>query len=560
MTGRVTPLPLRILAATGCFLLAALAFTLPGSDSRLPGAAQAQTEGQPEPLVVLEEDEPQTTYPFLARTMSEQRLSELLFDRLFVASTGGDLVSRVFADGWSARPPNLSLAVRPDLKFSNGAAATFSDIAFTLNDVYRRTDLGHPVGEWYGRVFGDSQQITPLNGSIRFLVSMPDDGSERYLATTILLSREALSRGGGKPDLESTKRQPVGTGPFYAARTIESFDDVLLQRNPNRPAAPQGEGELRPVNALRLLYDQDAARQKELMEGSRADVWVSPPPAVLPPFRNQSDLYGLRTYDLMQWWYVALDPKHAMLSDARVREALDLVVPRGQLVDKFGAESATQTSGPFLPGSAWAAADEQPTPEDKKRSAELMQAAGFQLVSGTWTKGGEGMSLRFGVQDDILDDYNDVVYGLVDAWESNGFRVRVRGIRAADWRDAIEAGKANEQFDIVLGRWNLDREEGVLELFATRSGKGRVVNLFGYSNPEVDVKVQEFYKETSGPKREALMQRLHRTLHDDRPYLFLWTLQVQSVYRRDRVSGFRPAPFYYFTGAEGLVWRGPPAK
>ena len=207
-----------------------------------------------------------------------------------------------------------------------------------------------------------------------------------------------------------------------------------------------------------------------------------------------------------------------------------------------------------------AAADEQPTPEDKKRSAELMQAAGFQLVSGTWTKGGEGMSLRFGVQDDILDDYNDVVYGLVDAWESNGFRVRVRGIRAADWRDAIEAGKANEQFDIVLGRWNLDREEGVLELFATRSGKGRVVNLFGYSNPEVDVKVQEFYKETSGPKREALMQRLHRTLHDDRPYLFLWTLQVQSVYRRDRVSGFRPAPFYYFTGAEGLVWRGPPAK
>ncbi len=130
-------------------LLAGMA-ALVGSWDRGSGDAVAQ---EPKTLVVLEEDEPQTTYPFLARTMSEQRLAELFFDRFFTQSTGGDIDSRVFEEGWAARPPNLSLAVKEGLKFSTGDPVTFSDISFTLNDVFRRGDIGHSVDGWYARMF-----------------------------------------------------------------------------------------------------------------------------------------------------------------------------------------------------------------------------------------------------------------------------------------------------------------------------------------------------------------------------------------------------------------------
>ncbi len=503
-------------------------------------------------LVVLEEDEPQTTYPFLARTMSESRLAELLFDRLFVLSSGGDVYSRVFEEGWSSKSPNLGVTVRSDLKFANGSQATFSDVTFTLNDVYRRSDAGHDLGGWYSKVFGDAQQITPMVGKVRFGVPMPDDGAERYLLTSVLLSREALGAS-GKPDIEATKRQPVGTGPYWAAEAIESFDDILLVRNEHRGKAPSGDK--LPVKSIRLQYDQDAARQRELMEGGRADVWVSPPPAVLPPFLNQGKRYGSRPYDLNQWWFVAVNHGNAHLGDTRVREALDLSLPRGQLVEKFGGESARPTSGPFLPGSAWEPGDAQPTAENRARAKQLMEEAGFELVGGTWSKGGDSVSLRFGVQGDINDDYNDVVYGMVDAWEDAGFNVRVRTIRSTDWRDSVEAGKAAEKYDLILGRWNIDREEGAIELFS-RSRKGqRVVNLFGYESEPVEGMTKSYYQETSGPKREATMQGLHRHLHDDRPYLFLWSLQVKSVYRKDRLSGFRTAPFYYFTDVERMSWK-----
>ncbi len=533
------------------FLLAALAVCV-AVPVLLSSLSVAEAEDV-RALVVLEEDEPQATYPFLARTMSESRLAELLFTRFFTTDVGGDLESSLFEPGWVARPPNLSLAVRDGLKFSDGSPVTFSDVSFTLNDVYRRADVGHSSGGWYSKIFGDAQQITPLHGSIRFQVSMPDDGAERYLMTSVLLSRKALAReDGGTVQLAASKRQPIGTGPFFAKNTIESFDDVVLHRNPHREVKVR-KGE--PIQALRLLYDQDAARQKELMEGGRADLWVSPPPAVLPPFRNENKRYGIRSYDLMQWWFMALNHAHPALADPLVREALDIAIPRKQLVEKFGGESARPTSGPFLPGSAWAPGDVEPTPEDRDRVIALMEQAGYSREGGRWVKGGEGFTLRLGVQSDIADDFSDVVYGFQDAWESLGFRVRVMNIRPSDWRNKVEAGQASESWDIILGRWNLDREEGVLSLFSSAQDGGRQVNLFKYTDEKVDSIVADFYKESSGPAREALMQKLHRQLHSDRPYLFLWTLQVQSVYRRDRVVGFRPSPFYYYTQVGKVAWK-----
>lgn len=540
---RLRPYRTATLIALACG--AALALTL------LPATPEVQAQDAPRELVVLEESEPQTTYPFQARTMAEQRLAELLFDRLFVQGSGGDVESKVIAEGWRARPPSLTFTLKEGLTFSDGTPVSFADVAFTVNEVYRREDVGVALAAWYARVFGDAQQITPLTGSVRFLVEMPEEGSEQYLLTTALLSQKALTASGAV-DFEQSRRQPVGTGPFHAASPIDNFDDVRLSRNTHRPVHDRvaSKDDREPIEALRLLYDQDAARQRELMEGSRADLWVNPPPAVLPTFRNQRDRYAIRAYDLNQWWYVAINPEHPVLGNPAVRKALDMAVPRDQLVAKFGAESATPTSGPFLPGSAWTPGDVSPTAHEPKEAATVLASAGL---------GDAKLEIRLGVQADLLDDYNDVVYGTIAGWEDLGFKVRVRGISPADWLAKVEGGDAADEYDALLGRWNLDREEAALELFRARTG-GRTTNLFGWNDEGVESLLKEFYGETSGPKREALMQKLHRLVREERPYLFLWTVQVQSVVRRDKVVGFRPSPFYYYTDIDRAAWKKAPPE
>ena len=289
--------------------------------------------------------------------------------------------------------------------------------------------------------------------------------------------------------------------------------------------------------------------------GRKADVWVAPPPSVVPEFANQPDLYRVMPYDLNQWWYVAVDTLDPRLSDPRVREALDLMVPRPQLTEKFGGSSATPLSGPFLPGSAWCAPDVPPTAQDPQRAAELLNAAGFVHEGGAWSKDGSALELVLGVQSDIYDDFGDVVYTLAEGWRDGHVEVEVRPILPAAWRQLVEAGRAAEQYDLILGRWNVDREESALDLFLARGAEQRSVNIFAFASESVDGSVRAFYDEASGPEREAIMRGLHQRLHDDRPYLFLWSLRVDSIYRQDRLAGVRPSRFYYFTGVDQWRWR-----
>jgi len=504
-------------------------------------------------LVILEEDEPQTPYAFWARTMSEQRLAELLFDRLFARSESGYFNTQVFADAGTARPPRLQLEIAEGLRFADGKPVSFADVAYSLNAVYRSCQTAPDVCNWYGMVFGEAHQITDRIGEIVYGVSMPAEEPEQYLTTTQLHARHSLDPAGeGQPDPYASSRTPVGTGPYWAAETIESFDDVRLRRNPHRAPVKADT-----IEALRLLYDQDAARQKELMLAHKADLWVAPPPAVLPEFSTQTDTFKVVPYELNQWWYVAVDTHDSLLSDPSVRRALDHLVPRGELMEKFGGTSATAISGPFMPGSAWCAPDTQPTREDRAAAERLLAQAGLTRQGPTWTRDGDPVSIVLGVQSDILDDYYDVAYGLADAWEDAGIRTKVRAIRPSDWREWVETGKASQQFDLILGRWSVDREEGALDLFVAHQGDGRTVNIMGYDSADVAGKVRAFYAETSGPEREAIMRSLHQRLHDDRPYLFLWSLRVNSVYRRDRLKGVRPARFYYYTTVDDWRWREP---
>ena len=506
-------------------------------------------------LVILEEDEPQTPYAFRARTMSEQRLAELLFDRLFVRSDSGYFDTAIFADAGTTRPPRLQLEVTDGLRFADGAPVSFADVAYSLNAVYRSCRTAPDVCGWYGMVFGEAHQITDRIGEILYGVSMPTEEPEQYLTTTALLARHSLDPATtGEPDVYTSSRTPVGTGPYWAAETIETFDDISLRRNPHRgPSASD------TIESVRLLYDQDAARQKELMLARKADLWVAPPPAVVPEFSAQTDTFTVVPYELNQWWYVAVDTTDPLLSDPGVRRALDHLVPRGQLREKFGGTSAKAISGPFMPGSAWCAPDTQPTSEDRAAAERLLLQAGLTQQNATWTKDGEPVSIVLGVQSDILDDYYDVAYGLADAWETAGIRTRVRPIRPSDWREWVETGKATQQYDLLLGRWSVDREEGALDLFVEHQAEGRTVNIMGYANAEVARTVKAFYAETSGPEREAIMRSLHQRLHDDRPYLFLWSLRINSVTRRDRLKGVRPARFYYYTTVDDWRWREPAA-
>ena len=82
-----------------------------------------------------------------------------------------------------------------------------------------------------------------------------------------------------------------------------------------------------------------------------------------------------------------------------------------------------------------------------------------------------------------------------------------------------------------------------------RDGKG-ALNIFNYSNAEVDRLLAQYDAARTDTEAQDAYHELHKFLADDLPYLFLWKLDTKSAWRME-VRGNTIAPYFYFTEFTG---------
>jgi peptide/nickel transport system substrate-binding protein len=104
----------------------------------------------------------------------------------------------------------------------------------------------------------------------------------------------------------------------------------------------------------------------------------------------------------------------------------------------------------------------------------------------------------------------------------------------------------DHDFDLVLAEWTFDHSVNIYSLFhSTEAGAGQN-NLGGYANPEVDRLLEESRAAPNSEALRAVYGELHRILHRDIPYVFLWSLHRYAAVS-SRIENVRLHPFYFFT-------------
>jgi peptide/nickel transport system substrate-binding protein len=98
----------------------------------------------------------------------------------------------------------------------------------------------------------------------------------------------------------------------------------------------------------------------------------------------------------------------------------------------------------------------------------------------------------------------------------------------------------------VLAEWTFDNSVNVYTLFhSTQTGQNQ--NNFGaYSNPEVDRLLDESREAKNSEMLRATYGELHKTLNEDLPYIFLWSLNRYAAIS-SRIENVRLHPFYFFS-------------
>lgn len=476
-----------------------------------------------------EDQGPGIVHPAYATTMSEARLNELVFEALVTddrdLATTGQLASH-----WEVASDGLSMVVhlRPGASWHDGTPVTAEDIVFTVDALKSEASLSPEAGRvsWIDRVEaqGPATAVIHFHGP----EAQPADRLRFRVLPRHRFSGPVLSR------TDDFRRAPVGSGP-YAVDQFNADGSITLSRASD--SAPPSIDEI----VLREISDRSYQAKMLLYESLEVLVRVLPRDLAMLEAEPGVSLYP---YQTNSWWYVGFDQTEPPFDDPRVRQAVSQMVDVDKLLAPIGT-GATIT-GPYVPSSPFYNHDVPPWEPDPAGAAALLEAAGWSRSADGWSRNGE--LLRFTLTAHrSQESAQEVVVNLQSQLRRQGVEVEVEFLDSAAWRGRVWRER---RFDAVLSQWTFDRSEDIREQFHSEGTR----NFLGYRSAEVDRLLDEAASVQDPQARKAALREVHRTLHEEAPMIFLWTLDSYSAVR-DAVQGVAIHPFYFFTWVRD--WRMP---
>ncbi len=497
-------------------------------------------------LAYFEESLPTTLNPLYASTMVDVRAQDLVFDRLWYHDAiTNELKSRV-VEKWELveNGTAIKITLKSGLKWHNGKAMGADDVCFT---VAAMLDKGtpSPVAEGYRDVLKDCKAQGNQVAVISFTKVFHNPRERLGFA---VLPKSSFESTAITPDLRFSA-QPDGSGPFKGGRgrrsvTFDAFGNVH-----HSPAIAQ----------LQLQEGGDPIVQVKTIINNGVQGIIAVPPQYRPEV-SASDEVALKSYDLRSWWFIAVNPNSAALSDKRVRQALNLLLDRTELRQlAIGVKPGEQNSpcefisGPFVQSSPYYNRS-IPVAErsDRAKADSLLKEAGLAQVGGRWHLKGQPVDLRIGMLAPLNNEAPDLLSQIGNQLGAGGFAREEARISVDDWNRKAVTGQLTQEYDLLIGKWSFGIVEDVNDLFHSRAGKDGKKNIFNYSNAEVDGILDTFAKARTDTQAQDAYHNLHERLSKELPYLFLWKLDTRSAWRTE-VRGNIITPYHYFTEIDS--WR-----
>ncbi len=470
-----------------------------------------------------EDQAPGIVNPLFTTTMSEARVSELVFDGLFTdnpeLATVENLVAVYEVD---LDMMGMTIRLRDDVMWHDGKELSADDVVFTIESMKSQDTLSPEAGRvlW----IKSATSTGPRNVELRF--EKPEPRPEDKLFFKILPAHRFDSSGVSRTNPFRT--DPIGTGPFRLVRYNDDNSITFESNNDYRSIV--GIEEL----IMREVSDKSYQAKLLIYESLEGLVRVLPRDLAVLQNNRKVELYP---YQTNSWWYLGFNLERAPFNDPMVRKAIAQSINVDELLAPIGTGEVL--SGPFVKSSPFYNHDVPPWTYDEDRAGTLLEASGYTWDAGTWMTP-EGEPLKFRVTaHQTLESAQEVVINLQSQLRGAGIEVEVEFLDEAAWKARIWR---EHDYDVVLSQWSFDRNEDVREQLHTEGAR----NFGAYSSPEVDRLLDEARTTRDPHTKKAALRKVHAHTREDAPMVVLWTLDSYSAVST-QVRDVVIHPFYFFT-------------
>jgi peptide/nickel transport system substrate-binding protein len=246
--------------------------------------------------------------------------------------------------------------------------------------------------------------------------------------------------------------------------------------------------------------------------------------------------------------YLGFNLRNPLFSDIRVRHAIDLLIPRDEILRQiYLNEYGMPCSGYDPVGSINYNHSVAPTPFDPAQAARLLADAGWKTDHGDGFLYKNGQRLSFTLLYRAGSPGEQKMVELIQESEKKaGIDLNLERLEFVQWIDRVDDWK----FEATIGGWGADVNGDPSQIWASdQADQKKSSNFLGYKSAAADKLIAEGRLEYDDDKRAVIYRQLQQVIHDDYPCCFLFNPKYIALVsnRFQNVKTFVPRPCFDVT-------------
>lgn len=489
--------------------------------------------------------EPDTLNPGMALLEESFSIFSLIYDTLYVLNLDGSYsLSLAESVDVSEDGKMWTFKIRDGVKFSDGAALTAEDVAFTFILYKNAEDFVFMPG--YTTYF-ESVKATSNNEVIITLTqAIPNMESQLY--GLYVLPKHIWENIADPTDPNLPVSQSVGSGPFKLVEYVPGQTIRLEARQGHHLYSPKiGGVEFRIYSDITSLI-QDFSEK-------RLDVIASLPVNAVSALDGMSGVQVVAgppvAASVSDIIFNQIDPQkclaeaggictgHPALRDRAVRLALAHAIDKQKLIDEvmLGLADPGLTLIPRGLGTFYNSGIRD-YEYDIARANQILDRAGYLDINGDGVRempdGSRDLTFRLEWPDDILYARTEAEL-LKVMWSQIGIAVIMMPV---DSTALTERCCPAFDYDILLWEWGSDPDPSFLLSVMLTDEIPSGYNETGYSNQQYDLLFAEQATALDDENRRRIIWQMQNLVHEDVVYIIPFYQKAVQAYRTDTFRGW----------------------
>ncbi len=462
---------------------------------------------------------PRFINPVLSFSEADKNLTSIIYSGLVRITPDGEVANDLAEEiNISDDRKTYTVRLRADAHFHDDIPVTADDVIFTIQKINNSNVKSPRRGDWDGVEvekidemtvsFNLKQAYTPFIYNLTVGI-LPKHIWKNVSDDEFSFSQfNTLPIGSGPYQVERVERNSGGIPNFYRLIAFEDalsgtpfIENIVFKFYPSEEILLEAYNE-GAVESISGISPEKALELKKI-----APIITSPLPRVFAVFFNQS--------------------KSKVLLNKEVRQALNLISPREEIVENVLGGYGTSIGGPLPAGIySWTALTKKETTFEEKLATakELLNKAGWKMneTTGLLEKKSktDTMVLSFSISTGDAPELQAVANELVGAWSKLGAKIDVLVFETGDLNQNVIRSR---DFDALLFGNVVGREADLYPFWHSSQRNDPGLNIALYTNGRADKFLDRARSADTHELIEESYKSFVKELEADVPAVFLYT-------------------------------------